>query len=406
MIYEKPDSPFTPGRPVPPEFFVGRQREIGEILARIKNAFGRGFLENILIYGDRGIGKSSLAGFAMTVAEMELGAVKVHISLSECADKTELIEIVLRRIFEEFQRKNLLEKLGEWVQKYVRSVGLFGVLQIEFPRGEIDAMAESFDRVLEKVTEQMQQAGKTGLVLTFDDVNGLAEQRWFGNWYKGFSDGVAVRGTKLPLAIMLLTTPAQRRRLSEQQESLMRIFYPVEIGRLSDEEVEEFYRRAFARVGFEVRDDALKIMVKYASGLPAIMQEIGDAVFYADEDGIITKKDAEKGILAAAEEVGRKYLAPKIYDAIRSERYRGILDKLGKFIGNSEEKGKFNIKSFRDALNEDERNVLHNFLRKMRELGVIESYPEGGAGAYRFVNELFPIYIWLRSEVTRKVKVK
>ena len=87
-------------------------------------------------------------------------------------------------------------------------------------------MAQSFDRVLEKMVDRIKDEGKAGLVLTFDDVNGLAEQRWFGNWYKGFSDGVAVRGTKLPLAIMLLTTPAQRRRLSEQQESLMRIFYP------------------------------------------------------------------------------------------------------------------------------------------------------------------------------------
>jgi len=38
----------------------------------------------------------------------------------------------------------------------------------------------------------------------------------------------------------------------------------------------------------------------------------------------------------------------------------------------------------------------------MKDLGVIESDLERGKGAYRFVNEIYPIYIWigLKSEAS------
>ncbi len=59
------------------------------------------------------------------------------------------------------------------------------------------------------------------------------------------------------------------------------------------------------------------------------MHEIGDAVFWKDEDGIISENDAMSGIFDAADRIGKKYLDPKVYRAIRSERYRSILRKLG-----------------------------------------------------------------------------
>lgn len=34
----------------------------------------------------------------------------------------------------------------------------------------------------------------------------------------------------------------------------------------------------------------------------------------------------------------------------------------------------------------------------MRELGMIEADVEPGQGAYRFVNKIYPIYIWVGSK--------
>ena len=40
--------------------------------------------------------------------------------------------------------------------------------------------------------------------------------------------------------------------------------------------------------------------------------------------------------------------------------------------------------------------------RKLRKLGVIEIDMEAERGTYRFVNEIYPIYIWMESERFKK----
>jgi hypothetical protein len=179
----------------------------------------------------------------------------------------------------------------------------------------------------------------------------------------------------------------------------MRIFKIIEIGRLSDNEVKNFLYKAFNSVNMEIKEDALELMVKFSSGLPILMHEIGDATFWLDEDGIIDLKDAMVGILKAAEEVGRKYLDPKVYRAIRSEKYRSILRKMGEMRISKT----FNKKEIESKLEPQERKVLNNFLRKLKKLGVIESDLEG-RGSYRFVNEIYPIYIWMESNKPKRNK--
>ena len=122
------------------------------------------------------------------------------------------------------------------------------------------------------------------------------------------------------------------------------------------------------------------------------MHEIGDAVYWADTDGVVNTDDAAAGILEAAEEVGRKYLDPTVYRSIRSPRYRAILDKIA---------DRPCLEGFRkhDAekhLNEHEKKVFDNFLHKMTQLGVIEADRDGDRGSYRFVNPLFHAYIGMQ----------
>ena len=58
----------------------------------------------------------------------------------------------------------------------------------------------------------------------------------------------------------------------------------------------------------------------------------------------------------------------------------------------------FKKKEIESKLNAGERKVFNNFLRKMRELGIIVPDIEGGRGAYKFVNKLNQVYIWLENQ--------
>ena len=173
------------------------------------------------------------------------------------------------------------------------------------------------------------------------------------------------------------------------------------LNKLSDNEVKTFMHMAFEQANIKVNPEAMDIMVHSSSGLPILMHEIGDATFWIDSDGIIDSIDALNGVFAAAEQVGKKYLDPKVYRAVRSERYRSILRRFGDLQIISSE---FRKKDVEAKLTDTEKKVFHNFLRKMRDLGVIESDVEKGKGAYRFVNEIYPIYIGMESERFKSVR--
>jgi len=273
---------------------------------------------------------------------------------------------------------------GHYAQKYLT----FYIVR-NFP--------EAINNLLEKIHEE-----KSGLFIALDDVNGLIEKEEFANWYKSFADEVATHYKHFPVYIMLIGLPEKRDTLSRLQPSLMRIFRPIEIEKLTDKEVQQFFEKAFKNSKIKVEPSAMELIVKNSSGLPIMMHEIGDATFWADEDGYIDSNDALTGLINAAQIVGNKYLDPKVYRAIRSERYKSILRKLGEDpISRSFKKSELEVK-----LNPEEKKVFHNFLRRIQELGVIEVDIERGWGTYKFVNEIYPLYIWLESKGLEKRKIK
>ncbi|MBI4459701.1 MAG: ATP-binding protein [Acidobacteria bacterium] len=83
-------SPFTPGLPVPPEFFVGRLGEINRLRKKVaRSASGR--LEVGFLIGERGIGKSSLASFVKLLSEREHGMLGLHTFLGGVDSLEEMV---------------------------------------------------------------------------------------------------------------------------------------------------------------------------------------------------------------------------------------------------------------------------------------------------------------------------
>ncbi|GAI98671.1 unnamed protein product, partial [marine sediment metagenome] len=77
-MYNKENSPFTPGSPVPVELFVGRSEQIKELIKYAKEAsFGK--QENIFLIGDRGVGKSSLASFLRSLVSAKMDILGIHV---------------------------------------------------------------------------------------------------------------------------------------------------------------------------------------------------------------------------------------------------------------------------------------------------------------------------------------
>ena len=396
-LREKENSPFTPGDPVPVELFVGRATQVEELRRYARQACS-GRLENVFLSGDRGIGKSSLGHFVRRLCSREQNLLGIHVFLGGVSTLEELMRRVFECLLKEAHAQAWFEKIRSLFGKFIKNVGLFGV-SVEFapPKEQLKALAEEFPSALRNLLEKIGEE-KRGLIIILDDINGLADQRQFADWYKSLVDYVATQDWELPVLMILCGLPERRDSLSKLQPSLMRIFRVVEVERLADEEVTEFFRNAFKKEQIQLSAEAASLMSFYSSGLPALMHEIGDATYWADTDWRVNRRDAITGIFTAAEKVGQKYLDPKVYRAIRSERYRAILGKLVPDISAQ----RFRKRDVEKKLNAQEKKVLHNFLRRMRELGVIEADSERGPGEYRFVNRIFPVYIHMQSEAPKK----
>ncbi len=392
----KDRSPFTPGNPVPVELFVGRTNQLEEILRNVKQA-RTGKQENIFLAGERGIGKSSFAKFVCNMACKER-LLSVHVFLGQVTSLDEMV----RRVFEELLKVSNTQswygKISGYFENKIQQIDLFGVAVSFHPTAEdTRELVNNFPEALVNIAEKIKTE-KKGLFIVLDDIDAISRTPEFANWYKSFVDKVATHFDYFPISIMLIGLPEFRDNLSRNQPSLMRVFRVVEIEKLQEKEVKDFFLRAFNKVNIAVQESAMEIMIDYSGGLPTIMHEIGDAIFWIDEDGIVKDDDVWKGVISAAESIGKKYLDPLVYRAIRSEKYRSILRKLG--VTTSFKKNEIVAK-----LTKEEKAVFDNFLRTMRDRGVIMIDQEADRGTYKFVNDIYPVYIFMEG-LEHKMKAK
>ncbi|MGQ9648193.1 MAG: AAA family ATPase [Thermodesulfobacteriota bacterium] len=392
-------SPFTPGIPVPVEFFVGRIEEIERLREKVKST-ERGRLEVGFLIGERGIGKSSLASFVRFLSEREHQMIGLHTFLGGVTSLEEMVRRVFDRLLKESAGTSWYEKIRQFFGNHIRQVDLFGI-SVEFgaPAQDLRRMVYDFAPALRNLMDRIR-GEKKGIFLVLDDLNGLASSVDFSNWLKSLVDEIATSQKPLPLCLLLVGMEERRQELIRSQPSLARVFDLVEIRTWSKDETKSFYKNAFSKVSIEVEEDALDALTHFAGGLPVLAHEIGDAAFNLDKDGRIDGSDALKAITVAADIVGRKHLETQVFQAIRSTRYRSILRKLAR----APFEVRFKRSEVRERLSGEEVKVFDNFIRRMSELGVVHRDVERGAGAYYFTNQLHYLYFWMEAARAKEIK--
>lgn len=191
---------------------------------------------------------------------------------------------------------------------------------------------------------------------------------------------------------MLCGVEERRREMIACHEPVGRIFDVVEIEAMSPEESRNFFARAFESVQMTVEPRAMDVLVQYSTGFPKIMHLLGDAAYWIDSDGRVDHDDSLRAVVAAAEEVGRKYVDQQIYAALRSEDYRSILFKS---VQLNPLELRFHKNQVAASLTEGEKRKLNNFLQRMKRLKAIRSGDV--KGEYVFTQRMVQIYLWLKS---------
>jgi len=391
------ESPFSPGKPVQPEYFVARIKEIQRLERAIRQTVS-GRNENIFITGQRGIGKSSLAGFIRYLAEKEHSLIGSHCFLGGVRSLEDMMGVIFQRLLQDCADKTLFDRLKDLFGRYVRSVTFFG-MGVEFTKdkSELRTLVDNFLPVMRKIYNEVKENGRKGLLLILDDMNGISDVPQFSQFLKSFVDELATSGKPLPIFLVLVGLPERRDELIKHQPSVARIFDVVDLPPMSNSESEDFFVNMFNIQNITVTSDALSLMVVLSGGLPMLIQEVGDAVFWQNTDDMISITDAIRGSQQAATTVGMKYIAPQISKILRSKTYASILRTIHKKAPLG---GRFNRQQILEALPPTEQRNLDNFLQRGRKLGIIQIMET--LGEYKFVNPLHQLYAW--SEARNKAR--
>jgi len=106
------NSPFTPGLPVPVEFFVGRLEEVKQLRDKAVSVL-TGRLEVGFLVGERGIGKSSLASFVRYLCERDNQVLGLHTFLGGVTSLEEMVRRVFDRLLKESVGKSWHQKVRQ-----------------------------------------------------------------------------------------------------------------------------------------------------------------------------------------------------------------------------------------------------------------------------------------------------
>lgn len=327
-------SPFYPGQPVPVDLFAGRSLQIERILTRGAGQAAAGKPVAMFIQGEYGIGKSSIAGFVQWRAEIDYGLHGIYAPLGGAKNLADVATAVLLATIRSgaFDPKRA-EKVKDWLAKYIGNQTLFGFsINAEALKQDAPDLSTPFGMLgfLSEAGKRLQDTGVKGIFLVLDEINGITASPEFAHFIKGLVDTNAVSKEPLPLLLMLCGIEERRREMIQKHEPIARIFDVVEIEAMSEDEMRDFFQRAFASVQMNVEPDAMDMLIHYSAGFPKIMHLVGDTVYWIDKDGVVDKSDAINAVVLAADEVGKKYVDQQVYKALRSDIYRSILGKIAK----------------------------------------------------------------------------
>jgi hypothetical protein len=242
--------------------------------------------------------------------------------------------------------------------------------------------------------ELKDRAGEAchGIFLALDELNGIVNDVRFAHFIKGMVEENGMAPQPLPILLTLSGVEERRRTMIHHHPPVDRIFEVVEIEKMSDAEMAEFFSRAFASAEMTIEPPAMETLIHYSAGFPKVMHVVGDEAYFIDTDGVLDSQEALQAVVRAADEIGRKFVDQQVYKALRSPDYHSILEKIA---SHGPLTTTFTKKAVAEGLTEPEKNKLNNFLQRMKALNVIRSGDV--AGEYVFNVQMVRLYVWLKT---------
>lgn len=260
----------------------------------------------VLIYGDTGVGKSSLLRYA---AE-DQGADVVSVDCLSSKSYEDLLEDAVRKLIDVREIKRQRTTTGS--AEVEGEAGLSRLLSLKGRiRGE-HAKQREFEVVerplLDVVIEAMQAGGVRLLVLdNFQNVNNERDRSLVAQTMEFLSDRADETGD---IKIVVIGIADDAPDLLGGSGSFRRRTSEIGVPRMPDDEIEEILRNGFRFLEFDTDDEAIEQLIFYADGFPFFAHLLGLHVARASRRAsatTITESLIEPALARAASSVEQSF---------------------------------------------------------------------------------------------------
>jgi hypothetical protein len=402
-------NPFQPDTPVRVSLFTGRSAERRLIQQTTIDTL-RDRASHVLIVGERGMGKTSLARFAAELATSpetaeSAGGVNPPAVLAASLGYSATVPEVCACVLTEAYRwaRNRSSPLVRWFRSELKgveglTVGLFGVT-VGAKLGSANPVPHAFPDALEQLYGQMSpHVG--GLVVVLDETEAISADAAFPGFLKSVVEVLDARGLR-SIQLVLTATPEGRDRMTAAHPSFPRLFRPVPIDPMSDAEVGELLDRALDEgLPRKRATDSFRAgLAGLASGIPGFVHEIGRAAFDVDDDDVLDDDDLQDGVMGTDRVVGavaileQKHFRERYTKKVLSNTYRQILHAIA--AAPTDEVSTEHLRRHCAGVAQ-----IAPYLANMAKRGVVVRV-EGKKGVYRLPDRMFGVFLRM-AEARRK----
>ena len=376
---------FKPSGPVGQrELFQGRRQEIDRVLSAVSQSG-----QHVILYGERGVGKTSLARLTHEFWGDFMRDIAGFIALNYPCEPTDTFGTIWANIAEDLEyeyskRERQLPSGETWGNIFSEVTHQGGTPHSV--RRLLDLTSDTFIIVIDE----------------FDRVDDEETVQQFASLIKALSDHLA------PSTLILVGVADTVDDLIEEHASIDRATIQVHLPRMSRTELLSIVQNAYDKAGIAAEPDVLNLMARLAQGLPHYAHRLGQEAGFAAVDRnslTVERQDVDRAVEQAIahthESIHTAYLQATV-----SPQREALFDKvlLACALARTDDLGFFTAASVRTPLERvaGKRYEIPSYVGHLKRFSeapkgeVLQVAGDHWKKRYRFANPLLRPFVVLR----------
>lgn len=244
---------YVPNKPVDSvELFCGRQNEVSRIIEGI-NTGGM----HVLLYGDRGVGKTSLSKITCTMLMLNGTITNYHVKI---CDSSDTFVTIIQSLFQDLSIKCSIKSSSSWDFSF-----LWKLLSLS-KKGSVEYI--SYDNITSPswVAKRIADFEGVFLIDEIDVLQNPEDKKKIAELIKQLSD----KNSKLKIFVVGISKTASE--LFGGHPSVQRCLKEISLNRMSDDELKEIIEKGEQRLSISFSKETKRVIIKSSAGYPYFTQ--------------------------------------------------------------------------------------------------------------------------------------